>query len=188
MNPLLSILIPTVPERFGALTTLVTKLRKQADGLPVEILYFGDNRKRTIGEKRQSLVESALGKYVAFCDDDDDVSDDYCYTICDIAERENVSVISFRQAATWNDQKSTVEFSINHSIVGEWVADGVTRRFPWHSCAWLREIASECVFPAKNWGEDLSWVMQAMHEARDEAHIPRILHHYRHRDEKSLAM
>jgi glycosyltransferase involved in cell wall biosynthesis len=187
MKPLLSILIPTVPERFGAAVTLISKLRKQSDGMPVEVLYFGDNRKRTIGEKRQALVDIALGKYIAFCDDDDDVSDDYCASICDIADRHNVSVITFDQQAEWNGAKSKVEFSINHRIDGAWNPDGITQRFPWHSCAWRRDIAQECVFPAMNWGEDLRWAIQAAGLAKNEAHIPRVLHFYRHRDDKSLA-
>jgi glycosyltransferase involved in cell wall biosynthesis len=33
-----------------------------------------DNRARSIGAKRQALADIARGKYIAFCDDDDDVA------------------------------------------------------------------------------------------------------------------
>jgi len=34
---------------------------------------FMDNKMRTIGHKRANLVADALGEYLAFVDDDDDV-------------------------------------------------------------------------------------------------------------------
>ena len=77
MKTQLSILTPTIPGREKQLLELTEKIQKQIGDLPVEHLSLCDNRKRSIGAKRQSLVDIAQGKYIAFCDDDDDISDDY---------------------------------------------------------------------------------------------------------------
>jgi glycosyltransferase involved in cell wall biosynthesis len=185
-TPILSILIPTVPERIAQLSALVEKLRAQHSGKIVEILYFGDNRCRTIGAKRNALLQAARGKYVAFCDDDDTVSDDYLSTLLDIGQAQDVDVISFRQSAIWNGQKSEVHFSIQNGNE-PFNPGGITKRFPWHSCAWNRGIAQSAVFTEKQWGEDFDWLKQVVGQAKREAHIPRVLHHYTHADIDSLA-
>ncbi len=82
MQPLLSVLITSLPERLEAhLLPLWRKLTAQAaaTGAPtqVELVSLLDNRTRTIGEKREDLVQIARGLYVAFVDDDDDISPDY---------------------------------------------------------------------------------------------------------------
>jgi len=177
MNPLLSILIPTVPERAVKLASLLASLARINNG-KAEVIYFGDDRNRTIGAKRNGVLSLARGKYVAFCDDDDDISNDYITEITNAAERD-VSVISFRQDATWNGENSTVEFSVNNGN-GQFNPGGITFRFPWHVCAWRREIAQQCVFSEKNWGEDVDWVEQVATLTKNEIHIPMVLHYYDH--------
>ncbi len=80
--PLLSILTPSLPERIDThLKPLCAKLRAQIerDSLPgqVEHLVFLDNRARNVGQKRTTMLAMARGRYLAFVDDDDDVSSDY---------------------------------------------------------------------------------------------------------------
>lgn len=186
MNPLLSILIPTVPERAGELSALLHNIEPQTIGLPVEVLVLLDNHQRSIGLKRNSLLEIARGKYVAFCDDDDSVSEDYCATLCDMA-KVDVDVLCFRQFAKWNDAESTIEFRINHPVLGIFRPDGVTKRFPWHVCAWRRGLAQQCCFTDKMFGEDYDWVLQAEELVKTEAYSPKILHFYTHRDDVSLS-
>ena len=53
---LLSILIPSIPSRFEMVRALVEKLELQIGDLPVEILVFLDNKRRSIGMKRDALV------------------------------------------------------------------------------------------------------------------------------------
>jgi len=73
----LSILIPSIPSREDRLNRIYAKLLDQVGERDVEILVFIDNKKRSIGLKRDALVQMSIGDYVAFVDDDDDVSDDY---------------------------------------------------------------------------------------------------------------
>jgi hypothetical protein len=133
MNPLLSILIPTVPERFDQANALFEKISEQNPGR-AEILMMSDNRARSIGLKRNSL-----------------------------------------------------EFRIHHPLNGIFLAGGVTKRFPWHSCAWRRELAQKCLYTDKDFGEDYDWVLQANELVRTEAYNPKVLHYYTHRDDTSLA-
>jgi glycosyltransferase involved in cell wall biosynthesis len=185
MKPILSVLIPTVPIRAAKTAALIEKLTSQRGHDKAEILWFGDNRMRSIGEKRNALLQAAKGKYVAFCDDDDGVSDFYVETLTSIGERNTVDVISFKQSAIWDGMKSEVVFSI-HNQDERFNPGGITKRFPWHVCAWRRELAQDGVFADKNAGEDAAWVQQMKPLARREAHVPDVLHFYEH-GEHSIA-
>lgn len=182
----LSILVPTVTERAEQRDALLAKLLKQADGKPVEILSLIDNRKRSIGLKRQSLVDIARGEYITFCDDDDDVSEDYVDLIlAEIAI--GADLITFEQQAIWNNTHSHVVFGLNHKDE-PFANGGTTKRAPWHVCVWRRDKVAECKFLDANWGEDYVWSLQARRKVRDATHIPKIIHFYTHQDASSLAM
>src|SRR5665213_1512186 len=73
----LSILICNVQKRLQKLSQLVEHLEKQAHNKPVEILWLGDTKTMTVGEKRNKLLSISKGDYVCFVDDDDWVADDY---------------------------------------------------------------------------------------------------------------
>ena len=95
----LSILIPSIPSRFDRMTKLYDKLMKQVQDKPVEILCLIDNKKRSIGLKRDALVQSCKGAYLAFVDDDDDISSDYIDEMlkgCNTGK----DIVCFRQGAT----------------------------------------------------------------------------------------
>jgi hypothetical protein len=83
-NMILSILTPTIPSRMYSdkgytmeLECLQQKIERQIGGQAVEHLILSDNRKRSIGAKRQALLDIARGQYIAFVDDDDDIADGY---------------------------------------------------------------------------------------------------------------
>src|ERR1044071_4614872 len=80
-QPLLSILIPTTPDRAEMTKALVDELDRQIvdnDGEgAIETLEYQDNYEQTIGEKRNWLLNTAEGKYVAFFDSDDKPSKNY---------------------------------------------------------------------------------------------------------------
>ena len=181
----LSILTPTVPERAEQLAALTEKLAKQIGSLPVEHLVFGDNRRRSIGQKRQALLSAALGDYIAFVDDDDDVSDDYVASILE-ATQTQPDCITFEQAATYNGQSSRVIFGGRNNDE-PFQPGGDTLRGPWHVCAWRRRLVADCWFGPINYSEDAIWCAQARRRVKSFAHIPRILHHYRHDSESTLA-
>lgn len=182
MKPLLSILTPTIPQRIDQLHQLSQKIMHQihtsTGACPVEHLIFSDNRTRSIGEKRQALLDIARGKYIAYVDDDDDVSDDYVASLLHGIET-GEDLVTFQQRAIYNGLESTVVFSLANQDE-PFTPGGITRRGAWHVCAWRRELVADCVFPFINYGEDKAWSLQARPRARGEIHIPRILHTYRH--------
>jgi glycosyltransferase involved in cell wall biosynthesis len=73
-----SVLMLSIPERIESMQAAVKHLQEQADatgqGKAVEILVLLDNRSKSIADKRNDLLRSARGKYIAFLDDDDAVS------------------------------------------------------------------------------------------------------------------
>lgn len=190
--PLLSILTPTVftPERIAACTRLREEVERQIEreGVEgrVEHLVLGDNRARSIGLKRQALVQSARGQFVAFCDDDDFILPDYLHHIMKVIQAGSVDVVTFRQEAIVNEQSSTVIFRLGQGD-GPFVPGGETLRDAWHVCAWRRALIGECRFPDRNYGEDQSWSVQARARVRREVHIPHVLHRYEHSTAGTLA-
>ena len=181
-NPILSILTPTIRGRESQLSKLQTSIEGQSLKLKnsawIEHLVLCDNRARSIGAKRQALVDIARGQYVAFVDDDDDVAPDYVESLLRAAEA-GADVITFRQRAIYNGLESEVHFGVNNQD-GQFTPGGITLRAPWHVCAWRRERVEGCLFAESNYGEDLVWCQQARQRIRTAHHIDRVLHTYRH--------
>jgi hypothetical protein len=76
-----SVLIPTIPGREASLKALIDGIREKvarlAPGLRVDIVTNFDTRVKSIGKKREELLQGATGKYMSFIDDDDQVTDAY---------------------------------------------------------------------------------------------------------------
>lgn len=186
MNPILSILTPAVPSRIRKLDWLVNETH--IGDRPVEHLVFLDNKRRTVGEKRDALLRMARGKYVAFLDDDDDIHSFYVGSILKAAEQDP-DVITFRQRASVDGYEFDVHFGLGNpndpAPALDWnIAPEdrpPIRRNAWHVCAWRRALAIQSHFPATNYGEDWAYAapLCAIPGLR-EAHIPYVLHYYRH--------
>lgn len=174
----LSILTPTIPERSAQVSALCAKIAEQSTGAQVEHLVLCDNRTRTIGAKRQALVDIARGDYFSFVDDDDDISPDYVASIL-TAINAGADVVTFRQRAIYNGAESEVVFGVNNQDA-PFNPGMETLRAPWHVCAWRRDTVAGCLFGESNYGEDLTWCLQARRRARTGTHIDRVLHTYRH--------
>lgn len=188
---LFSILTPSVPERLAKLAALTTRLNLHIGDKPVEHLVLMDNRKRTIGEKRDALLRAARGDYVAFVDDDDAVSDDYVSSILNVIHggphASGPDVITFHQRATVNGAEGEIHFGLGNPNE-EFKPGDVTKRNAWHVCAWRRALAILSNFPPVNYGEDWQFASKLCSLAGlTSVHIPRVLHHYIYSDETTLA-
>jgi len=184
--PVLSILTPAVPSRIFALNHLCKVLADQIRTGPVEHLILVDNKRRTVGEKRDALLRSARGFYVAFVDDDDMVAPNYVQELLK-ATREQPDVITFCQQAHVNGASGTVEFKLGNPNE-EFKANAVVKRNAWHVCAWMRTLAIQSHFPAINYGEDWAFAEPLCKLAKKEVHINEVLHYYRHATELSEAL
>lgn len=184
----LSILTPACWERLDQLAQLRAELKSQIDQVApfaVEHLVLLDNRTRSVGLKRQALVDAALGDYLAFVDDDDWIAQDYVPALLAGIES-GADVVTFEQDAFVNGQHGKVVMKLGQRDE-VWKPGRTTRRNAWQVNAWRREIAQQCLFPDLMDGEDLRWCKQARHLAQTSHHLPHILHTYRHDSQHTLA-
>ncbi len=178
-NPLqLSILTPAVPSRLAQVEKLCAELARQIGLGPVEHLVLIDNKRRTVGGKRDALLRVARGHYVAFVDDDDWIAPDYVAELLAVTPTDH-DVITFRQHSTINGQEGEIRFGLGNPNE-EFKAGGVALRNAWHICAWRRALAICSHFPASNYGEDWAFAEPLCRIAKTSTHIDKVLHYYRH--------
>ena len=171
----LSILIPSIPSRFRRFQKLFEKINAQATN-EVEVLGLFDNKKRSIGHKRDALVQMSKGEYVCFCDDDDGVSLDYVINLLE-GVKHQTDVICFKQRCIINGEECVVDFDINNEN-GEFKKDKIIKRKPFHVCAFKGEIARKHRFPDTNYGEDWQWCELVLKDVKTQYKIEKILHTY----------
>lgn len=157
---------------------LIGKLMRLIGDKDIEVLCLFDNKKRTIGEKREALKNISNGRYFMFVDDDDDiVSLEEIYE----AAADNVDVITFKQKCLNESKKPyIVTFGLGNPLEENNDGQGNytdMRRPPFHVCAWNIKYKG-ISYPAKNYGEDWGWLEQVLPQARSETHINKVLHHY----------
>ena len=191
---ILSILIPSITERIEShLIPLVMKLEGQIkEGShigSVEILSFTDNCQRSIGAKRQALLNLAQGVFIAFIDDDDDISDNYienffrAYSFA----TQWTDVITFNQHVYIDGTYYANRFEFGKEGNDPIDQEGGCIRPPWHVCFWRRDIVKHCTFPDSNYGEDWAWAEQANKKAKSSYHIDAFMHTYHYNSEVSRA-
>ena len=197
-----SILIAAIPERYHvAHKLLLSLLEHQAVArMPdVELLYLLDNRRRSVGSKRNALLDAARGEYVAFIDDDDEVAPDYVQKIykaivttrrATVVRNANNEMINGPADVVCFPQRATL---VQHGIVHEctyslehWKRPPEQRRqlapsekpnvFNWsgppaHTMVWRRETIEGVRFTDKIFGEDVDFVDAACAKAKREIQI-----------------
>lgn len=179
-----SVLIPSIASRTEKMMTLFNKIQAQIKdvGADVEILVLIDNKMRTIGYKREALVQSAMGEYLAFVDDDDDIYDNYIKEIIKAISISKADVIVFNEHISLNGGNLFVcHFGIEydnqecHQENGVWV--DITRK-PFQSCVWKSSIAKSEHFPNASYGEDWYWCKRLLQQVKTQHRIDEILEKY----------
>ena len=192
MNTVLSVLVCSVYERLGK-SPVIDKLFEQARGLPVEILVLTDDRTRSIGSKRNSLMQAAKGEFISFVDDDDDVSDDYCSSAVSAikSSEDDIDVVCFHlDYVRLGVKKWTVEHSLayeDESVNVNKSYDRLIRNSPRHTSIVRRSIATKLPFKDSSYGEDSDWGRRLKKLAKSEAIIPRSLYVYLDNPKTSIA-
>lgn len=136
-----------------------------------------DNKKRSIGLKRDALVQDSIGKYVAFVDDDDGISDDYIVKILQAA-KENPDVITFKQKCILDKVECIVDFDLNNEENEPFQPNHTIKRRPWHVCAFRGDIARKYRFPDSMYGEDWKWCEQVLKDVKTQVKIDQVIHSY----------
>jgi glycosyltransferase involved in cell wall biosynthesis len=185
MNVLLSILVASIPSRATKRSKLVRGLDMLVgNDERVEILVFEDNKRRSIGKKRNDLIHLAQGRYLTFVDDDDGVDDGYVKSLIRaIVANPDVDVFAINQRCWWNGSGPfTVEFGIENDNepmrkddAGRWVD---LKRPLSHVCVWRSEIAKMVSVPDKGYYEDTEWSEEASRYVRKQVRVPGAVHVY----------
>lgn len=189
-----SILMLTIPSRTDVCRTLIEKLENQiGDREDVEIINLMDNKSLHIFEKRNHLLDIARGEWLAFLDDDDDISDDYIDVIMKtLEENPNTDLVAFNQQCWLDGVSCRVFFDLNNPhencirISKTEYKD--TKRPPYHMCVWRSSIAKSEIFKSaySQTGqscEDIDWLVRLYPKVREQTKIDDYLHIYRYDSE-----
>jgi hypothetical protein len=152
----LSILIPTLIERHSLFQRLKGSIQEKfarlCPGLRLEVAHAIDNRERSVGLKRRQLLEAARGKYMAFVDDDDEVTDAYFEDFFSFFQS-GMDVMRLRGQMDVH----TFTHSLETSLTGKMYVNNTFVRPPNHLNPMLTDIAKLCQFEDARRGEDLKW-------------------------------
>jgi hypothetical protein len=154
-----SVLIPTIPGREESLKALIDGIREKvarlAPGLRVDIATNFDNRVKSIGKKREELLQGATGKYMSFVDDDDQITDAYIEDLRDTIAGE-YHVMRLRGQI----QQYTFTHSIENTLSGMMAQGEVFLRPPNHLNPMMTDVAKLVHFGDATRGEDLDWTIR----------------------------
>lgn len=174
----LSILISSLESRKNMLNHLLFILKPQIND-DTEVVISVDKGQQPIGKKRNQLIDNALGEYVCFIDDDDDVSDDYVRLILEGIDK-NPDCIGITGIITTNG-KNPKRFI--HSIKNDkWETCSETGnflRYPNHLNPIRRKIVEEIKFDSnKKFGEDKCFSDRIKKMLKTEYYIDQPIYYY----------
>jgi hypothetical protein len=187
----LSILIPTIHERFPMWSNLVTELYKQIDTCyrshPTlgQVEVCSDNRAKfidggvSVGVKRDSLVQNATGEYLLFLDDDETIPPNYVEQVLRLCNQ-GKDICTFRSLFKCDTYWALIDMSLKYKRNEDATPEHIVKRKPWHVCAIRSEIAKRHRFSNMNNAEDWDWMERVLKDVKTEAHTSQILHQYNH--------
>lgn len=113
----LTICIPTLPERFEQLKSLLDLINSQREGLglsdSVEVLVDDTDRSMSIGLKRDQMYKKAKGVYTVQIDDDDRVADNYVECVY-LATLTGADCIGYKEDVRIAGRREASEHSIKY--------------------------------------------------------------------------
>jgi len=194
---ILSILIPTIPERSEMCVKLYNEVHRQITYMDkvhptlgkIEVLI--DETKKfldgglSIGKKRESLVKRAEGKYLCFLDDDESIAPNYVETLVRLCQF-NADVCTFRNISKFDTYWSIVDMSLyfqNDDATPRFIV----RRKPWHICPVRSIYAKIHNFEDSNYGEDFNWMAKVLEHCTTEEKTQSVIHQYNHSSKTSEA-
>ncbi len=175
----LSILIPSVPSRRKTfLQRILDQLESQINTNDIEVIVLYDNKKRTVGEKRNDLLNLARGQFLTFIDDDDRISDDYINKIISTINNNPLAdCIVFDSICTVDGISQVCKYGIEYSYNYASPPNIWTGR-PAHTMVFKSAIAKSIMFPSINFGEDMDWVSRICNQIKNQVRIDSVLYYY----------
>ena len=154
-----SFLIPSIPGRESSLTRLTQSIHEKMARLAPSLRYtlnLGfDNREMSIGMKRQRMIQESEGKYSAFIDDDDEITDEY---IEDMRETIQGSYPVMRLRGRIHPY--TFTHSLENSLTTSMARGEVFLRPPNHLNPMMTDVAKLIHYKDAFRGEDLDWTIR----------------------------
>lgn len=179
----LSILICSTHTRaFTFLPTIMQQVISQYNALSleqqaqVEILILTDNKSIMLGEKRNTMVDIAKGKYIVFVDDDDRLSDDYIISLLQATET-NADVITFKASVSINGGSPKICY-YTKNIKADYNTANAYYRLPNHICCVKKEVSLKSSFPNIKYGEDSAYSKLLAPHLKTQHYIDKVLYYY----------
>tara|TARA_Y100000114_G_scaffold125027_1_gene120941 strand:+ start:2714 stop:4210 length:1497 start_codon:yes stop_codon:yes gene_type:complete len=184
---ILSVGVLTLTGREHFLNRLMNKFKSiiGENAHRVEIVISHDNKEKTVGEKRNEVLQKAEGKYICFVDDDDMVSDNYFNWIIQILdEHSDADGVGFK-GIYYQSGNPVMEFSHSSGHQGHFKIqdpDGkIIQQRPLNHLNPVRaDIVKQIGFPEKSFGEDSDYC-DKLYESnllKKEIFLDKILYHY----------
>ena len=179
----LSILVCSLEDRKDYLLKLYKILTPQLNN-EVELIIETDRKEKTIGAKRNILLDKAKGDYIVFVDDDDRVSPDYVSKILEAIDKSQPDVIGIHLIMTTD---KVIEEKTFHSIKYKSWWDEPDPEKPWlkryyrnpnHLNPVKREYAIQVRFPEISMGEDKVYSTNLFKYLKTEEYIPEPIYYY----------
>ena len=177
-------MIPAIPERADQALKLQSDLISLIGNRSIEVLVLFDNKQRSIGLKRDALVQISKGKYLSFIDDDDKPSEGYVDTIYK-ALLDGPDIVTFKSKATINGKDYIINFGLYNE--NEQLHDGEVKRGPFLPCVFKSEPARAERFKDVGYSEDWDWAKRVIKGFKKETHLNEVLHRYIYSDSSTAA-
>ena len=155
----------------------------------IEIIINVDGGEKSVGQKRNEVLDRASGDYVCFIDDDDLVDEDYTNIIIKtIEENDDLDCIGF-SGMYYVDGNQTMVFKHANKYGGHYKDGfGVQHRPVNHLNPVRTEYAKKIRFPEKDFGEDSDYCDRLLSSGllKNEVVITdKIMYHYLWSQEES---
>jgi glycosyltransferase involved in cell wall biosynthesis len=190
MEVTLSILICSVDieERQDKLKKLISELNRQiaknyAEQI-VEIIVDVDNMQKSVGQKRNDLINKANGEFICFIDDDDFVSENYLSTILyHLNSGIDILLIAIKHYQNGiNQTKILPSLYIDNLTTSE----SVFKTNHFHLCPHKKSIAKNVLFECVNFAEDMIYSQKMVKHINNSYTIGEPIYIYHDNLEKSL--
>lgn len=182
-QPLLTIMLPTTIDRRVKFYTLLESVLRQVNVYngsgEIEILIDEDNKEKSIGRKRQDLLERATGEFVVGIDSDDSISNDYIEDIYrTIKQNPLIDHIGFIESCSIDGEISKSIFSIRHKQWAENTDDYDHVRCANPKSVIRRTKALQVGFEDSRFGEDRIFSEAVTPLLESEVFIDKPLYYY----------
>lgn len=169
--------LPKIQDQlFGQLNELA-----EADQQRVEIIVLTDNKQMMLGHKRNTMIDIAQGKYIAFVDDDDRLADDYIAELLKATASDADSIVFQAEVSLNGEPPKLCYYSKDHKR--DYNKPSAYYRIPNHICCVKRSVSLKSSFPNVLYGEDAGYGKVLLPFLKTEYKIDKVLYYYDYNSE-----